>query len=419
MLRLIKGGLLLRNEKEKKFVSAKVMNTRLMGAIYVYACWEAENEELFHQFFHIDTEEYGIESYESIWSDDEDLIYTIEMEVSGCLGGQYVPIEIEELRYILVEATGKNLESENKLPENIGELSCAFQECLSADLEKMGANLFEEIAAGGLAYSALDTLASCVNSIDVQKLLEKQCEKIETENQLINYFLMRCLGRDFEIASTLYAGEIDEEIFENIPITCMHRNKIIKVNGIDNTYRCETLGEVNGIYTIFNFMICVESLKVINIELVDRMQITPFEVSLILTVEEYLVTYRLSEVSDVVNKYMGVQLRRTVKRYENGIMLLFYSDNNKHIHNQIFNIRDDVVGGVFVSEEDELVLWAPNEELIEAIRNVLETVVRNDDILEVKKYHLNRSVILDFADAEGFLFEEYMEMMTGEGEFDD
>ena len=74
-LKLLKGGVLPREKCPRTFLSAFVSNTRLMGVIGVYVHWNvlkcAETEDL-QQFFYLDHEESGLESYVSIFSDDKE-----------------------------------------------------------------------------------------------------------------------------------------------------------------------------------------------------------------------------------------------------------------------------------------------------------------------------------------------------------
>ena len=73
--KVIKGGL---SETaftgSRQFVSAYVTDTRLMGVVGVYIHWYLPQNTLlkhFHQFFYMDAEEFGFDSYESVLESDD------------------------------------------------------------------------------------------------------------------------------------------------------------------------------------------------------------------------------------------------------------------------------------------------------------------------------------------------------------
>ena len=84
-LTVIEGGLSASMEnRDKYFVSAYVTNTRLMGVLSVYARWklsDTEPEYDLHQFFYIDCEEAGLETYKSIFGNDLEEISYIEQSL--------------------------------------------------------------------------------------------------------------------------------------------------------------------------------------------------------------------------------------------------------------------------------------------------------------------------------------------------
>ncbi len=400
MLKIIKGGLPVSHAPNIEFKNAKMTNTRLMGAVYVYAHWQFKDcaEQSFHQFFHIDTEEYGVESYEYVWGDDQSVIEELEESVAGFLGGTFVSISEDEFVYIVKEAIEKNNNTNNYLEVNYENLSFI--------------------------------LGRKMPSLNVNELIGKQSEEITTENQLINYFVMRCLGRDFKVAETLCLennmSEILEKIFNKIEINCMNRNRIYKVNSHNNLYRCEALAERNGKYTIFNLALNISNLKVVSIEIIGEMKITEVEAAFILRTEEYIAVYSFVNIDYLLEKYMALSFGKTITEYPNGTMIMYYSDNNNHVHNQIFNIRDDIIGGIFVSDIDQFVIFAPTLEMNEALEKIAMKYSENqlkeseeaeysrskaNERFKIKdeRFHLNRSIILDFAHAEGYTFNEYLE----------
>ena len=144
-----------------------------MGVIGVYVHWNvlecAETEDL-HQFFYLDHEESGLESYVSIFSDDKEQVAEAYHSMIGCLGGESIPLSREEVSWLLKEYVEINKINGFPLPGNQDE------------------------------YKELLQMESFPTPEQAKELMEKQCPPLESEYQLINYFLMRCLGRDFDAA---------------------------------------------------------------------------------------------------------------------------------------------------------------------------------------------------------------------------
>ena len=84
-LRIIEGGLPPLWKAEKEFVSAYITDTRLMGAMTMYVCWDIpgrSEEMMLHQFFYFDAEEYGFDTYKSIAGNDTEsaVIYSVHKD---------------------------------------------------------------------------------------------------------------------------------------------------------------------------------------------------------------------------------------------------------------------------------------------------------------------------------------------------
>ena len=95
-LTVIEGGLAASIDKRPKyFLSAYVTDTRLMGVLAVHACWKIPyGDELsdFHQFFYIDCEEMGLETYKSFLDSDPSEIEMAEQALVGGLGASKIEI---------------------------------------------------------------------------------------------------------------------------------------------------------------------------------------------------------------------------------------------------------------------------------------------------------------------------------------
>ena len=104
-LTVIEGGIpYLIKTKQKLLVSAYVTNTRLMGVLALYAHWRISGtDEMldFHQFFYIDCEESGLETYTGILGSDHSEIDATEQALVGGLGAEKIEISYPQLSGIL------------------------------------------------------------------------------------------------------------------------------------------------------------------------------------------------------------------------------------------------------------------------------------------------------------------------------
>ncbi|MBR1993408.1 MAG: hypothetical protein IJ988_03715 [Firmicutes bacterium] len=128
---VLEGGLLTAEKNaEKHFISAYVTDTRLMGVLAVYAHWrrsaagafsiDDEDNDL-HQFFYIDCEEMGLETYKSIVGNDRDEIDLVEQALVGGLGAKKIELTERQLRGLLEYYKSFNQHHGLPLPKNYDE----------------------------------------------------------------------------------------------------------------------------------------------------------------------------------------------------------------------------------------------------------------------------------------------------------
>ena len=92
--RLIKGGAdepVRVSLENRRFVSAFVTDTRLMGVLALSIHWKISSSDIsddFYQFFYFDAEEYGLDTYQSLQGDDVLALDAIEQGLIGGLGGK-------------------------------------------------------------------------------------------------------------------------------------------------------------------------------------------------------------------------------------------------------------------------------------------------------------------------------------------
>ncbi|MDO5110163.1 MAG: hypothetical protein Q4D59_09555, partial [Erysipelotrichaceae bacterium] len=129
-LKLIEGGRSMPVSKMHRILmEAYVSNTRLMGVLAVAAHWsivppdadrnDPANWEDLHQFFYIDCEEAGLETYQQVRDDNgenEAEAERIENALFAGLGGDEMLLEERQLRLLLQKWAQFNAEHDLPLP---------------------------------------------------------------------------------------------------------------------------------------------------------------------------------------------------------------------------------------------------------------------------------------------------------------
>ena len=67
-----------------------------MGMHIHWAVIDSTDADDFHQFFYFDAEEYGFETYKSLWVNDRKSVEAIEHSMIDCLGGRKIPVAERE-----------------------------------------------------------------------------------------------------------------------------------------------------------------------------------------------------------------------------------------------------------------------------------------------------------------------------------
>ena len=183
-LRVLDGGRSLPvSQMRTVFHSAYVTNTRLMGVLAICARFritapgsdhnDPESWEELHQFFYIDCEEAGLEEYQQIRGDDIEGARRIEQSLTGGLGAEKIDLSEHQLRLLLQYYQRFN--HSHGLPMPAGEKNYGFL-------------LEPQLPCGPKEEYALMDLV---------------CARVTTDEQVVNYFLMRCFGRDHDGARFL------------------------------------------------------------------------------------------------------------------------------------------------------------------------------------------------------------------------
>lgn len=385
-LKVLRGGLLeTAGTSKKDFVSAYVTNTRLMGVVAMYIHFHLPENSLLkdlHQFFYFDAEEFSFETYRSVLGNDQEKLQEIEGSMVGGLGAEKIPIDLEEAKFILHEYIRLNYQRKLPLPEGLSEY------CF----------LLEEDAK--LAEPAQYMLRA------------KQCVKLDSPYEVINYFLMRCFGKDFTAAAYLASPGLELELFPDFKGGTFLKNSIEK-NKHDGTYTCESLVEFGNQYYVAVTSIQVEKMKVKSYERISSFKITSPEAAMMLARSEFITVY------DIVDDFSGfgrgatdLTANATITKYDSGTLYMMFNPNNKHVNKKEYRLNEDVLGLYFLSDGGQLICAAYS---VDAVLQLEWDLVRSPyrkKLAPVEKYQFKEPILFEFIQSGFPNFETFVEAIT-------
>ncbi len=400
MFEVVKGGLLENaHSSSKKFLSAYVTDTRLMGVISIHAIWslpENSNFTEYHQIFSLDAEEYGLDTYESITvnPDDEEALEEVKsstIKIMGGLGANLIPLTERETKYLLQKYILFNIEKGIELPD-IREVDFLLSPIIKLTAEE------ENI----LNY--------------------KQCTTLTNEYETINYFIMRCVGRDFEAAKLLTKNSMRTDLFPELPIGALLKNTIDEardqISGTNSdyyatdednafgtfetrkAYMCESLIEIDGIYYVAITQVTLDKLMVAKYERISLFKISLTEAMMMLKRDEYITLLDASYLEDPLEKESTPMLHHAgILEHESGMLFMIFKTNNDHVKERIFKLHNDVQGMYYLTDSNQLLLVAYSKEDIELLEKDIMNFDKAGKILPLGKFHFLESVINDFVES--------------------
>ena len=395
-------------DSRKEFISAFLTDTRLMGVVGMYVHWKLpDNSHLtdLHQFFYFDAEETGFDSYRSVLGDgggaELEEIQDIENYLMGGLGGTNISISEKEARYMLQSYVDLNMRSNLPLPEGSDE--CGFM------------------------------LSPRIRLTDTEKyvLMCKQCPSIDSPNQIINYFLMRCFGRDFGAAKFLTKGYVRTDIFPGHKAATLLRNVIEesedsvsgsntdyhptdddKTFGTFNTFRsymCESLIEYSGKYFLMVTQITLDKLKVVKYEKISEFQVSPAEASMMTSRPEFITVVDMVPSAPRFDRTTtALTSKAMVTDYENGQLYMIFHPHNDHVKNSTYLLNDDVLGVYYLSDDDQLILASYSLDDIRKLEQDLANSPMASFAVPISKYEFKEPVLFDFINSAFDDFEDFV-----------
>lgn len=387
-LTVIEGGLSTSMDKRNKyFVSAYVTDTRLMGVLAVYAKWRlsdtAEGPD-FHQFFYIDCEETGLETYKSILGNDMVEISHIEQALVGGLGAKKISLTERQLRALLTYYKIFNKEHNLPLPDKYNE------------------------------YGFIINPETVLKADEQDVLMHLICGEIISDYQAVNYFLMRCFGRDYAGAAYVADKNVPLDIYDNYHQATFCKNTIDKAYTYDDgavSYLCESLIEMNNSYQTVISKVVVKDLKIVAFKNCSSFAISPIEAAMILAKPEFVTVYEVLLSDEDMNDNIGeltINLNTIMSTHENGRMFMAFKNTNDHVNSRIFRLSNDVKGVYFLTDYGQLIVAAYSLSNIKYLENRLNASPLAPFLIATGKYEFKESVLFEFVQSNFEDFDDFI-----------
>lgn len=354
-LTLIEGGLLIEpDEAGGNFVMAEVTDTRLMGVLGIHA-HRNTTESDFHQFFYIDTEEYGLDDYQSLIDPSPKDVAEKKSELFGGFGGSWVALTEKEYIYLVKHYGRLNTKNRLPFPEGINE------------------------------YGAI--LNTNPEMTDDEELLlwGKICVSLKNDNELINYFIMRLVEQDFEATRFLSASQLDSTINFEAPGSLL-KNEIKKSSDYDpaavsNSYTCVSLIDIDREFMLIESNITLLGEKVTDFKSETPMPISPWEASLILNQPEYIIHASFEGEYSVFRDMMfDIFTAVTETAYDFGSLFMVFRKGNAHVRRKTYRLDQDTLGVVYLLDSGEIVMAGNDVVQLETLESSILAATSINDI---------------------------------------
>ncbi|MDY2960410.1 MAG: hypothetical protein SOR72_06420 [Hornefia sp.] len=399
IFKVIEGGMSGKSTPNgENFKSAWVTDTRLMGVLCVGITWEGR-ESVFNQFFYYDAEEFGFERYESIshpvsTADNDNIGITArqiltdtENSLIGGLGGTKVDISFHEAVYLVKNFIKFNKDNGIPLPDN------------SSD------------------YIFITRLEAFLTPRQEHSLFDKCCVELANFNSLANYFLMRCIGRDFDAAKFLALPEVKVDIFPEFSYGTFYNNKVKLSREKDRAF-CRSLIEVGNQYYILSTELSFKGMKVSDYICTGLLPITEREAYLQLSHSEFIMTYKYDgDPEDFSRSATRLTKRAMIHNEHGGLTFMLYHPNNSHLDLPDYYLYNDLLGIYHMGEDNEFLAASATLRGIRRLELDINTSPVKKKLTLQGNYEFNEPVLLQYLESDFTNFEEYINAISVEGQY--
>ncbi|MBR0597985.1 hypothetical protein [Sinanaerobacter chloroacetimidivorans] len=385
---VIKGGASVAISNTKRsFISAFITDTRLMGVVGLHIHWELSSLDFisdFHQFFYFDAEEYGFETYKSLIGSDSQELMVVEQALIGGLGGKKVDVTEREAIYLVQKYAEMNQRLSLPMPETKSEYSFLLEEEVTLSKEEL------------------------------EELKDKICTPILTDYQLINYYLMRIFGRDFEAGAYLAAEGLPlEDLCEDTGATLCKNSIEEYLDEEGFSYLCESLIEFDGKYKLVVSEITVEGRKVTSTKKRSSFFVTSAEAAMMLNHPEFITVYEiLTDMDDFFQNFAYISANSMQTIHENGRLYLEFNKNNDHVNRKVFRLNEDIHGLYYATDYGQLIIAAYSLIEIHEIERELNKSSVASSIIPTAKYEFKEPILYEFIQSDFEDFTDFLDFLN-------
>ncbi|MCQ2546977.1 MAG: hypothetical protein MJ161_05455 [Clostridia bacterium] len=391
-IKVIHGGLTADLKVcDKAFCRAYVTNTRLMGVLAIHAEWICTGDNFrfpLHQFFYIDCEEAGLETYRSFRGQGSSEMELYEQGLVGGLGSDRIPVSEAELRWLLNHWRIFNEKHSLPLPAKQDEYSFIFE------------------GPAELSYE------------DRRNVLDKVCVDITSDYQLVNYFLMRCFGRDYEAAGRLtdLTYDFPLDLYDSYIKATFCKNSIDlekKYGDGSSSYICDSLIEMGGKHKTVISRVVIKDMKVIGFEHCDSFDISSAEAAMMLKKTEFTNVYEFLLEGDDLEENLGefiVGLNTIMTTHSNGRLFMAFKSTNDHVCERVFMLSNDVRGVYYLTDYGQLILMAYTPEDVSRLEAKLALSPLGQHIVPTARYEFLEPVFFEFINSGFEDFEDFLDL---------
>lgn len=388
---VIKGGNQLPNYQNRRFISAYVTDTRLMGVAGLHLHWELLEDGMpvnLHQFFYFDAEEYGLDAYKSYIGDDNAAITAMEESMFGGLGGKKRSLTQREAVYLVQDFCRDSQLLGVSLPDPKDEYAFLLDNPIPAD-------------------------TSLLNSV-----AEKLCTELQSDYEVVHYFLMRSFGKDkkgmayISDFKCIDSGRV-QDVSEPYGST-LCKNTIEEFINPDGSlsYLCESLVEVDQLnqYRLVMTEILVSGVKVVAAKRRSAFTVSLQEVAMMLSRPEYVTVFEVltppEESQLSLEQVLGAAMEST---HENGKLFVLFHRNNEHVNRRVFRLNDDIQSLFFITDFGQMIVAAYTLPAIWEAERKLQKSPLGVMLIPTAKFEFKEPVLFDFIQSDFEDFEDFLD----------
>lgn len=390
---VIKGG--LPDYPQYEFLEASITDTRLMGVlglrvhyvVYPIDPFDLNDIEDEYHFYYYDIEELGLDYLNVYELKSEQEVETATRACFGGLGAQMMPLTEEQALYMIHYFIDGTLKKGQPLPNELEEIMPA------------------------LGPKPVLTKA------ELDDLNDMMCVPLATDYAAVNYYLMRCFGKDEEGARLLINKSAKEEDIEQISLknhATFLKNSIQIYYNIDESvsYLSESLVESDDKHYIVTSEIKLAAGKVIYAKKKSQFAISLQEASMILSRREYCNVYRiLVPMEDFDVDFSSIAIGTTKTAHPTGDMFMEFKPDNNHVEKAEFKLYNDLAALYYVSDYGELIVASYTlGDMMAAEKKIINSPL-TADIALAGRLQFQNSLVYEFAQSGFTSFGEFIKSL--------